>query len=524
MNEPPQSLELALADRYTFERKLGVGGMATVYLAHDLKHDRKVAIKVMRPELSAILGAERFLREVSIAAKLNHPHILPLYDSGQADDFLYYVMPYVAGESLRGLLNRKRQLPLERALAIAKEVADALSYAHRSGVVHRDIKPENILLSEGHAVVADFGIAKAISTAGGDNLTRTGFPLGTPGYMSPEQATGSKYINERTDVFSLACVCYEMLVGEPPQVWPTEEDVRLGYFTDAPPGHRAKLDLISGSVEHALVKAMAQRPRHRLQTPNELVLSMEQPASRNRQYSDTEARRIIQRAAEMQAEQPTDEGALSIGGVERIAAEVGIPPERVQQAVHAPEQRYTGPESGGVLGLSSRVFLERVIEHEIAEGAFESVLEDIRSTLGEAGRINPTLGKSLSWNSLSFQNSLEGSGRLTQVSVSPKGGRTKIFITESSGTHAILLFAAVTAVSLGALPILANTTDLPGGAIVAIAVAIFGGATIGARSLLQRFTTRRQRILSSLMDRIAGHVVESGRRLPTSTENTPDEV
>src|SRR5437899_5866810 len=231
-------LQAALADRYTFERELGRGGMATVYLAQDLKHHRKVAIKVLEPEIAAALGPERFLREIEIAAGLNHPHILPLYDSGEAATSLYYVMPYVEGETLRDRLKREGQLPLEDAVRITREVADALSYAHRHDVVHRDSKPENILFEAGHAVVTDFGIARAITAAGGEKLTGTGIAVGTPGYMIPEQGAASARVDERSDIYSLACVLYEMLVGEPPYTGPSAQVVIAKRFTDPVPSVR----------------------------------------------------------------------------------------------------------------------------------------------------------------------------------------------------------------------------------------------------------------------------------------------
>ncbi|PYO62266.1 MAG: hypothetical protein DMD28_06350 [Gemmatimonadetes bacterium] len=220
-----EGLRIALADRYMVERELGHGGNAVVYLARDLRHPRQVAIKVLSPELAQSVQTERFLREIEIAAGLTHPNILPLYDSGEADGFLYYVMPYVEGASLRIRLIRERQLSLDEALQLAGEVADALSYAHSHDVIHRDIKPENILLSSGHALVADFGIARAITAAGGDRLTQTGLIVGTPGYMSPEQAAGSEQLDGRSDIYSLACVLYEMLGGEPPYTGPTPQAI-----------------------------------------------------------------------------------------------------------------------------------------------------------------------------------------------------------------------------------------------------------------------------------------------------------
>ena len=209
-------ISTALAGRYRVEREIGVGGMAAVFLAHDEKHDREVAIKVLHPDLGAALGGERFLAEIKTTAKLQHPHILPLLDSGEADALLYYVMPFVAGETLRARLERERQLPIDDALRIAREVADALGAAHTLGIVHRDIKPENILLQSGHALVADFGIALAVQQARGARMTQTGLSLGTPQYMSPEQAMGDRNVDARADIYALGAVTYEMLTGEPP--------------------------------------------------------------------------------------------------------------------------------------------------------------------------------------------------------------------------------------------------------------------------------------------------------------------
>ncbi len=229
MQTATSTLQAALAGRYRIERELGVGGMAIVYLAQDLRHDRRVAVKVLRPELAAILGAERFLQEIKTTANLQHPHILGLLDSGEVEGLLWYAMPYVEGESLRSRLQREKQLPVDDALRIAREVGVALDYAHRHGVIHRDIKPENILLNDGQALVSDFGIALAVSAAGGGRMTETGMSLGTPQYMSPEQAMGERELTARSDVYALGCVVYEMLVGEPPFTGATAQQI-LGRY------------------------------------------------------------------------------------------------------------------------------------------------------------------------------------------------------------------------------------------------------------------------------------------------------
>ncbi len=261
------SLREALADRYAVERELGRGGMATVFLAEDLKHHRSVAIKVLHAELTAALGTERFLREIETAARLQHPHILPLYDSGAATGFLYYVMPYVEEESLRDRLIREKQLPQEDALRIATEVAGALAYAHSHGVVHRDIKPENIMLSGGTAVVTDFGIARAVSAAGeGQHLTQTGTIIGTPAYMSPEQSTGSHEIDGRSDEYSLACVVYEMLVGEPPFTGPTAQAVIARHSLDMVSPPSIVRSTIPDAVEGAILRALSKVPADRYAT------------------------------------------------------------------------------------------------------------------------------------------------------------------------------------------------------------------------------------------------------------------
>jgi len=263
----------AFTGRYAIERELGRGGMATVYLAEDLKHGRPVAIKVLAPELAAALGRERFLREIATAARLSHPHILPLHDSGEANGFLYFVMPYVEGESLRDRLVREKQLPIEDAITIVRQVASALSYAHSRDVVHRDVKPDNVLLSEGGAIVADFGIAGAVLAAGG-RLTQTGIILGTPAYMSPEQGAGERGLDGRSDVYSLGCVLYEMLTGEPPFTGPTAQAIIAKRFTEPAPSARRLRDTVSLAVDRAIAKALARAPADRFATPHDFAKAL----------------------------------------------------------------------------------------------------------------------------------------------------------------------------------------------------------------------------------------------------------
>ena len=272
----PDRLQAALAERYTIERELGRGGMATVYLADDLKHRRPVALKVLKPELASSLGTDRFLREIDIAAGLTHPHILPLHDSGEADGLLYYVMPYV-GESLRSRLIGERQLPLEDALRISRQVADALDYAHSRDVVHRDIKPENILFQAGHAVVSDFGIARAIKVAGEGRMTGTGIAVGTPGYMSPEQAAGIDELDGRSDLYSLGCVLYEMLAGDLPFTGWSALAILSRQLVDPVPRLRTVRDTVPDWLEQAVLRVLAKAPADRFATAAEFVAGLTQP-------------------------------------------------------------------------------------------------------------------------------------------------------------------------------------------------------------------------------------------------------
>ncbi len=253
----------ALAGRYVVERQLGEGGMAVVYLAHDVRHDRRVALKVLRPEVGAAVGAERFLAEIAVTAKLQHPHVVPLFESGEAAGLLFYVMPFIDGESLRDRLARDHRLPIDEALHLTREIADALAYAHGLGVVHRDIKPENVLLAGGHAVVTDFGIARAVSAARGRRITEAGVAVGTPVYMSPEQAAAEPDLDGRSDQYSLACVLYEMLAGEPPFTGPTAQAILARRFTAPMPSLRALRDTVPEAVEGAIRRALAIAPEDR---------------------------------------------------------------------------------------------------------------------------------------------------------------------------------------------------------------------------------------------------------------------
>src|SRR5919107_342604 len=258
-------LRTALEGRYAIERLIGQGGMATVYLARDIRHERPVAIKVLRPELAASIGADRFLREIRVAAQLQHPNILALYDSGEAAGFLYYVMPFVQGESLRVLLDRENQLSLPEAIQIACDIADALQCAHTNHVIHRDIKPENILLQDGRPLVADFGIARALSQAGADKLTETGMAVGTPHYMSPEQAVGER-IDGRTDEYSLASMLYEMLIGQPPFHGPNALAILARHSMEAVPSLQIVRNSVPDEIEDAIMRALEKTPADRFPT------------------------------------------------------------------------------------------------------------------------------------------------------------------------------------------------------------------------------------------------------------------
>jgi predicted Ser/Thr protein kinase len=504
----PDRLTAALAARYEVRDELGRGGMATVYLAADLKHHREVAIKVLRSDLAASLGAERFLKEIEIAARLTHPHVLALYDSGEADGFLYYVMPYIEGGSLRQVLERERRLGVDRALEIAEPVADALGYAHRMGVLHRDIKPENILFSQGHPIVADFGIAKAISTAGGTNLTRTGFPLGTPGYMSPEQAAGLTDLDVRTDVFSLAVVVYEMLVGEVPGHWPSDEAVAAGRLVKAPRAHRDVLDALPRHVEAALVRAFAIAGEARTPSAEALMAELRgaaaPPTAARRVYSEEEVRELVRRASEAEVRTPTQGGALTIGGVQELAAEALIAPERIREAALAldaplePEPLTLGRR---IVGAPKRILIERIVEGEVPEAEFPVLIEEIGRTLGLAGTVG-ALVRTVTWTSTRGL----GTGRDVQISVGARAGRTRVSVGENLQSDMLGAFAGFSSgVGLGGA---AAGSGILGAVGVPLLIPVFVPAWIAgvlsiARRIYGRTYRSRSRELERLADRLA---------------------
>ena len=276
MTDSLSRLKAALADRYTIERELGSGGMATVYLAEDLKHHRKVAVKVLRPELASALGADRFQQEIEIAAQLHHPHILPLYDSGEADEFLYYIMPYEEGQSLRDKLAKVGEVPIPEAVRILRDVVEALKHAHKHNVVHRDIKPDNVMLAEDHALVTDFGVAKAVSEAtGAVGLTTEGVALGTPAYMAPEQAAADPHIDHRADIYAVGVIAYELLAGRTPFVGTTQQELLAAHVTQAPDPVTKYRELVPGALAALVMKCLEKKAADRWQTAEELLPQLE---------------------------------------------------------------------------------------------------------------------------------------------------------------------------------------------------------------------------------------------------------
>jgi hypothetical protein len=511
----------AIRDRYVIEREIGEGGMATVHLARDVRHHRRVAVKVLKPEFAASLGAERFLKEIEIAAGLTHPHIIPLHDSGEAAGFLFYVMPFIDGESLRARLRRETCIDTAAALGIAEDVGDALSYAHRQGILHRDIKPENILFSEGHPMVADFGIARAVSTAGGANITRTGIALGTPGYMSPEQAAGERDLDVRTDVYSLGCVLYEMLLGEPPGMWQRDESLQLGRFTELPERHQVRMRALRGPIEAALVRALAVRAPDRFDTVDAFLLALRTEQGAVRRYSDREVEEIVLQAAEEQLAHPTEEG-LSLKTVQQIADEVGISPERVERAARNLEARQAvePPAESGTgarwLGSSTLIASERVVDGEITEAAYDEIIDEVQATLAAQGHVDAR-GRSLTWRA---EEPVLGKRRAVQVRVTSRGGQTRIQVQERLGELATSLYGGIMGGAAGGIAIILSLGGPEFGWFAAglAATGWTGGMYALTRGIFRAVSRRKRTDLDRLGGRIGEIAAESsGARLDGGT-------
>jgi serine/threonine-protein kinase len=416
MTTTAERLAGALADRYRLERELGVGGMATVWLAEDVRHRRRVAIKVLHPELSAVLGSERFLKEIELTANLQHPHILPLFDSGEAAGLLYYVMPYVDGETLRRRLERERQLPVADAARLGREVADALGYAHRHGVVHRDIKPENILLHEGRALVADFGIALAVRNAGGARITETGLSLGTPQYMSPEQATAERELDARSDVYSLGCVLYEMLAGEPPHSGPTTQAIIAKIITDKPRPIAELRETVPAALAMVVHTALAKLPADRFSSAGEMAAALDVALARPeptatvavaspRPGPQAMLRPLGRRAGQLAAAVAIALAALALGWLlgrrGAHASSPSLPPSRL--AILAPglggsggssleRQLVVMPDGSAVIFLAVRADGSNVLMRQPLDAAEATPLADIAAETG-----NPAISPDGRW-------------------------------------------------------------------------------------------------------------------------------
>ena len=471
-------LAASLADRYVIQRELGAGGMATVYLAHDLKHDRQVAMKVLRPELAAVIGAERFLSEIKTTANLQHPHILPLFDSGEVEGQVFYVMPFVEGESVRDRLVREHQLPVEDAIRITTEVAAALDYAHRHGVVHRDIKPENILLHDGSALVADFGIALAVSRSeGGTRLTETGMSLGTPHYMAPEQAMGEREITPRSDVYALGCVLYEMLVGEPPFTGPTAQAIIARVVTEEPRSLTVQRRTVPPHVEAAVVRALQKLPADRFTTAAQFAEALANASLMTRAVpvaatTGTGTSRAWRRA-----------GVLLVAGVVLIAAgamagrRLAGPGEALlsMQVLPGPDHRLSMPSATNVAVSPDGLTLAYVGQGPRGRTLYLRRLDDYKAVAlaGTQGRLyaDPVFspdGRSVLWgeDNSAVNRSMVDGGTVTQVvpaatcctlAVVADGG---VLLTTARGLE--LLHPDGQSEFLGPVPVGAASVSLPG--------------------------------------------------------------
>jgi hypothetical protein len=512
VNGVPPELAAAVGERYDLRDVLGRGGMATVYMAYDRKHQRDVALKVLRPEIAMTIGGDRFLKEIQIVARMVHPHILSLHDSGEAGGFVYYVMPYIAGGSLRDVMLREKHMSAARAVEIAAPIADALTYAHQLGVLHRDIKPENVLFASEHPIVADFGIAKAVSSAtSGAQLTRTGISLGTPGYMSPEQAAGFADVDARTDVYALAILVYEMIVGDIPGRWVTEESTRSGRFADCAASHRAPLSAAGSAFEGALVRALALRPDQRTATPADFVAELRGQRLVKRKYRADEVEAIVSRAAEMEASNPTMSGAMTIGGMEQVGRDVGIDAKFVRAAAASMSPRsssretmLTQPKRNILIGGPTRLLFERIVDGEIADSDYPVLVEEIRRVIGEVGQVSQ-LGRSFTWS----LNRGSSGNRNIEVSVIVRAGRTRIMAQENLGQLIGAVFGGIGGgVGGGGMgPIIAAATNAFHVAPAALGLVIPAWLVIvyaTARSVYSHSVKRRSHTLEELVERLAG--------------------
>ncbi len=524
-----------IASRYRVAREVGRGGMATVYLALDEKHQREVALKVLRPDLAELVGTDRFLQEIEITARLNHPHILPLLDSGTEGGLVYYVMPYIAGGSLRLLM--ADAIPLAAVTRIAREVASALDHAHASGVIHRDIKPENVLFNDGLAVVSDFGIARAVGSAT-SRMTGTGLSVGTLGYMSPEQALGTEQLDARTDVYSLGCVLYEMVVGQTPASWPGAEDVELGRFADLPESHRQRLDRCPGRVEQVLVRALALRPQHRFPAAGELAAVLTTASEHTARFSDDEVRQLLRRAAQLQAAAPPAPGDLTIGAVEQIAAQVGIPPAHVRKAAReieaappqqtrstawTPERASARRQELGRLGGDwrrlreewNRLAARESVQGAVPESVFPAMVAEIQRTLEMVGHAS-VVGGNLTWSPATQGEDT----RKVVVHVAPEGGGTSIRVQEELGIFGVRKFApavgALFGLAFGGTLAEAFAMGEPMGPLLLLTFGAVGGLT-GVRSVVAVDATERAPQLEALARTLA----ELGREAVASRISLP---
>ena len=506
MADLPEQLWQALAGRYDLEAVVGRGGMATVYRARDVKHGRTVAVKVLRSDLGELIGPERFLREIEIAARLMHPHILPLYDSGRANgppgeaDTLYYVMPFVADESLRGVLNRVRLMDRDGAVEIVRRLASALDYAHASGILHRDIKPENILLPGGQAVLADFGIAKAVSSAAEPaNLTRTGIALGTPGYMSPEQAAGLMDLTRATDIYSLGVVAYEMLVGGLPRTWVTPDMLAAGRFVEAAPDHRQLLDRLPPGTERALVRALALRSEERYPAAGEFASALTNPET-------VGLPAVPLPAAARDSSWPGTATAASAARPARVT-----PPTALT----------TAP---GFLGAPTRIVVERTIPGILPPGEHDYLFDEIRAAFGHQG-YGTASHQSLIWTSrkpkklvsaFDFEEmweSAQDEGPNIAVRIFARHGQTRIQLEQRLGETAGGIFGGIWGGAGGGSAALLLAIGLPVGALPALvipgAALLIGGTYALSRAIFRSVVAHKARILEDAAERLAEQVAEA---------------